>query len=186
MLDVAAQYLDKFPLDFHPPGSVHAASVVTNCRGIALPYCLPDVEVQIRSLKQAGDEAIRARWRAVFRKSFPAHLPRHLIVNLLAYELQAALSGDLTQPELRHLADADRDGKGIGRFDPDSTRHQLGTIFVREHAGILHRTVKTASGFEWNGLVFFCFCAVAFVITGTKWNGLRFFGVSGADKARRG
>lgn len=144
-----------------------------------------DIEKQIESLKRAGLEALRARWRAVFRKPFPAHLPRHLIIGVLAYQAQAAVSGDLTPAELRYLgADADRERSG--RFDPDKSRHQAGTVFVREHAGVLQRAVKTASGFEWKGQEFASLSAVAFAITGTKWNGLRFFGVPAPDRARRG
>lgn len=73
---------------------------------------------------------------------------------MLAYQLQAALWGDLKPAELRFLADAGGNLKSPGRFDPDSARHQSGTMFVREHAATLHRAVKTPSGFEWNGQEF--------------------------------
>jgi hypothetical protein len=93
--------------------------------------------------------------------------------------------GDLTPAELRYLA-ADPDQEKLNRFDPDKARHQSGTVFVREHAGIMHRAVKTASGFAWNGREYASLSAVAFAITGTKWNGLRFFGVPAPDRTRRG
>lgn len=179
------QYPYTFPLDFRPPRSVHALGHPGQERTI-LRHRRTNVEEEIRSLKQADTEAIRARWRATVRKPFPAHLPRHLLINMLAHRLQTGLLGDLTSAELGHLRNADGEGKVSDRFDPDVTRHQPGTMFVREHAGTLHRVVKTAEGFEWNGQTFQSLSAVAFAITGTKWNGLRFFGLPGLDRARRG
>jgi hypothetical protein len=144
-----------------------------------------DIEGQIRALKSADLEALKRRWRAVFRKAFPAHLPRPLVVNLLAFQLQAAVFGDLAPEELRFLAGSEP-GKVIARYDPEKSRHQPGTIYVREHAGVLHRAVKTIRGFEWKGEEFLSLSAVAFAITGTKWNGLRFFGVSSPEQKRCG
>lgn len=147
-----------------------------------------EMEKAIAALKRADLETLRARWRASFRKAFPGHLPHNLIVGLLSYHLQAAQFGDLTPAEIRYLADAGKNEtpKGPERFGAPKAGYQVGTVYVREHAGVVHRVVKTARGFGWEAQEFASLSAVAFAITGTKWNGLRFFGVDTPGKTRRG
>lgn len=134
---------------------------------------------EIGSLKWVDIEALRLRWRTVFRKPFPHHLPRYLTAYLLAYRIQALLHGDLSPEEARYLADAGKSDtpQEPTRFGAGKSRHRQGTKFAREYDGILHCVMKTGRGFEWNGREFKSLSAVAFAITGTKWNGPRFFGV---------
>lgn len=146
------------------------------------------LESEIDELKCADLKTLRRRWRAFFRKRFPGHLPRHLIIGLLSYQIQAEWFGDLDPTEARYLAEAGKNEapKGPDRFGAPKAGYQSGTVYVREHAGIEHRVVKTAGGFEWDKREFQSLSAVAFAITGTKWNGLRFFGVGTAGEVRRG
>jgi len=50
---------------------------------------------EIAQLRELDASTLRARWRMVFRKNAPPHLPRHLLMRVLAYRLQADRLGDL-------------------------------------------------------------------------------------------
>ncbi|WP_082512731.1 DUF2924 domain-containing protein [Afipia sp. Root123D2] len=53
------------------------------------------VEDEIAHLRGLDLRGLRARWQSVFGGSAPAHLPRHLLVAIVAYRLQADRFGDL-------------------------------------------------------------------------------------------
>jgi len=59
---------------------------------------------EIAQLRELDASTLRARWRIVFRKNAPPHLPRHLLMRVLAYRLQADRLGDL-DPESQRLLD---------------------------------------------------------------------------------
>lgn len=59
---------------------------------------------EIAHLRDLDLRGLRARWRSVFRKEAPGHLPRHLAFAILAYHLQADRLGDL-DPEIRKVLD---------------------------------------------------------------------------------
>jgi hypothetical protein len=141
-------------------------------------------EAQIEALKAAKAEVLRKRWRAAIRKPYPEHLPRGLVVQILAYRLQADLYGDLAVEEAAYLKRAAVQKAPLARFGAGGEGYGTGTVYVREHGGRLHRAVKTSAGFEWEGRKFGSLSAVAFAITGTKWNGLRFFGVQRPEQTR--
>src|SRR5258705_9872726 len=44
---------------------------------------------EIAQLRELDVSTLRARWRVVSRKDAPPHLPRHLLMRVLAYRLQA-------------------------------------------------------------------------------------------------
>src|SRR5262249_1648079 len=48
------------------------------------------VEDEIAHLRDLDRKGLRARWKGVFRRQPPLHLPRHLLFAILAYRLQAA------------------------------------------------------------------------------------------------
>lgn len=147
-----------------------------------------DLEGQIAALHSANLATLRLRWRTLMRKAFPEHLPRYLIINMLAYRLQAEVHGDLGEAEKKYLAQIAQkpgDAKAIPRFGDDRP-HQVGTVFVREHGGVVHRVVTTEKGFSWQGNEYASLSAVASAITGTNWNGLRFFGVKTAKATHNG
>jgi hypothetical protein len=143
-----------------------------------------EIEKQIESLKEAGPDALRARWRAVSRKPFPAHLPKHLVVSMLAYRIQADTLGDISKGIQTYLA-ALGQGAGKSRVPAVSVKapHMSGTLYEREHDGVLHRVMKTERGFQWKDGEYKSLSAVAFAITGTKWNGPRFFGIDQKAKS---
>jgi hypothetical protein len=141
-----------------------------------------DIEDAIAQLKQLGLEDVRLRWRTTFAKTTPMNLPRHLLVYMIAYRLQADLHGDLGKDQKRYL---DTVGKtvvqdpaaGISNSGAERKTLKTGTLLVREHEGVQHRVTVTPEGFLWGDRTYTSLSAVAKAITGTNWNGRRFFGL---------
>lgn len=142
------------------------------------------LDAEIPRLRDLGAEDLRARWRIVFRKDAPAHIPRHLLRRTLAYRLQADALGDLDDESKQLL---DRLGATEGSQNeklvrpPTPTKIRQGTILAREWKGQMHRVAVLSGGFAWNGKTYPSLSKVAFEITGSRWNGPRFFGLR--DKA---
>lgn len=138
------------------------------------------LDLDIARLRGLEVEELRARWHTVFRRRAPAHLPRHLLVRILAYRLQADALGELDAETLRLLdrpgppADA---GKRAAEFNRRKANLRPGTVLVREWGGHLHQVMVLAGGFAWKDEVYPSLTKVAFAMTGTRWNGPRFFGL---------
>jgi hypothetical protein len=141
------------------------------------------LDVEIARLRDLNAEALRARWRIVFRRSAPPHLPRHLLFAMLAYRIQVEVLGDLDAETIRLL-----DKVGSARSDVDTVpltetydqrRRALtpGTVLTREWNGAIHRVMAVDDGFAWDGRTYDSLSKIAVAITGTKWNGPRFFGL---------
>ena len=138
------------------------------------PTALDDEIARLRCLDLAG---LQARWRTMFGRRAPAHLPKHLLLRIIAYRLQADLHGDLDSATVRYL---DRLAKaGTGRSAPlaEASSVRPGTLLVREWEGVLHRVMALDQGFAWNGTSYRSLSQVVRAITGTRWNGPRFFGL---------
>src|SRR5829696_6760075 len=64
----------------------------------------PDpIRDEIARLGALDLDALRRRWRKLFRASAPAHLTRHLLLRIIAYRIQANAYGDLDRATLRFL-----------------------------------------------------------------------------------
>jgi hypothetical protein len=150
---------------------------------------------EVAALASLGLEELRGRWRKVFRTPAPAHLPRYLVLRIIAYRIQANALGDLDRETVRFLdavAEAWQKRRAAGQRGskrpppippvPDKRSLKPGTILAREHNGELHRVMVLDEGFAWNGRTYGSLSEVARGITGTNWNGPRFFGLR--DKAR--
>jgi hypothetical protein len=125
---------------------------------------------------------LRARWRAVFRRTAADHLPRHLLFRVLAYRLQAERFGHLdkdTERFLDRVASGTQAGGEIKTVDGHPSRNGLqpGTILVREWNGVLQRVMVLDEHFAWNGATYRSLTEVAVAMTGPRWSGLRFFGL---------
>lgn len=109
-------------------------------------------------------------------RAAPKHLPRHLLLRILAYRIQANAFGDLSRESVRLL---DRIAAGQGGVPAPVRATRPGTVLVREWAGIRHHVMTDRDGYSWNGERYRSLSEVAFAITGTRWSGPRFFGTKG-------
>lgn len=151
---------------------------------ITTPVLIKDEIAQLRGLDL---RMLRLRWQFLFRKPAPAHLPRHLLLAMAAYRIQAERFGDLDRTTGQVLADANACDSNravieqLLALDNRQTELAPGTVLVREWNRSSHRVMVMDDGFAWNGESYDSLSAVAFAITGTRWNGPRFFGLR--DKA---
>jgi hypothetical protein len=151
---------------------------------------------ELQRLRELETYDLQVRWRRTFGRSAPHHLPRHLLLRILAYKLQADAFGDLDRETIRMLAQIARNAaKAKARGDKESKAVppveevrglKPGTLLVREHDGVLHRVAVQAEGFAWNGQSFRSLSEVARAITGTGWNGPRFFGLRPSGTTAQG
>ena len=148
--------------------------------GIATRTSVEDEIAHLRGLDLRG---LRARWQSVFGGSAPVHLPKHLLLAIIAYRLQADRVGDLDH-ETRLVLDrtgVKESGAATSArlmtLDMKRTELMPGTVLVREWDRKSQRVMVMANGFAWNGQTYDSLSKVALAITGTKWNGPRFFGL---------
>lgn len=141
------------------------------------------VDAEIAHLRGLDLKGLQHRWRGVFRKAAPPHLPRHLLLGVLAYRLQADEFGDLdaaTKQALQRGPPGQSRGEVADQLQVmDRQRDDVrpGTVLMRECKGRQQRIMVMADGFAWNGKTYASLSAVAFAMTGTRWNGPRFFGL---------
>ena len=138
---------------------------------------------EIAHLRGLDLRGLHARWQSVFQRQAPAHLTRHLLFSIIAYQIQADRSGDLDH-ETKQVLDrtvAKETGPAtsarLASFDQKRTELTPGTVLMREWDRQSQRVMVMADGFAWNGQTYDSLSKVAFAITGTKWNGPRFFGL---------
>ena len=147
----------------------------------------------ISALANFGVNELCLQWRNHLGGSPPAHLPRWLLLRVLAYRVQAAMLGGLDKEALRVLRRPK--GKRLKSADvhPFETRIpatrdgaslRTGTLLVREWNGKLERVMILDKGFAWNGETYGSLSQVAKAMSGTSWNGHRFFGLRTADSNR--
>jgi hypothetical protein len=140
------------------------------------------------------------QWRGHLGGEAPTHLPRWLLMRVLAYRLQSDAFGGLDKSVRRICRFGKEDGVGAP-FDrrAPQTREGLGlkagALLVREWKGRLERVMILEEGFAWNGRTFGSLSQIAKAMTGTNWNGHRFFGLRqgktapadvGADRRKSG
>ena len=157
-----------------------------------------EIGAVLAALEDLDLHELRMRWRNVFRSMAPAHLPRSLLLRIVAYKIQANAFGDLDRETARYLdgiardyerrrsADGRRSSKNpppIPRV-PDRQGLKPGTMLAREHGGVLYRVIVGEGGFSWNGASYKSLSEVARAITGTNWNGPRFFGLRNSKAAQ--
>ena len=135
------------------------------------------VENEIARLRGLDRAGLQARWRTMFGRRPPAQLPRHLLLRVIAYRLQADVYGDLDPASSRYLHRLAKAGAGSSGPIPESSSVRPGAMLVREWDGVLHRVMALDGGFAWNGTTYRSLSQVARAITGTRWNGPRFFGL---------
>jgi hypothetical protein len=118
------------------------------------------------------------QWRNHLGGTPPAHLPRWLLMKILAYRIQATAFGGLDKETLRVL----RRPKGHRRASSDlhpfeariattreGTKLQAGALLVREWNGRLERVMILDQGVAWNGETYGSLSQVAKAIMPSRW-----------------
>jgi hypothetical protein len=138
------------------------------------------VENEIAHLRGLDLDALRARWRSQTGRAAPLHLPKSVLLRVLAYRAQAAAFGDLDKATARlldRIADEARSGKRVEGEALGHHHHAMGNALPLAHQqGPGHDPDPVRDG-QWNGSTYPSLSKVARAITGTRWNGPRFFGL---------
>jgi hypothetical protein len=171
----------------------HSGDVAKGC---VVPMSAPSVaetlDAAIERLRDLDADQLRLQWRNQLGGVPPAHLPRWLLLRLLAFRTQAAALGDLDKATLRLLRSPKDEAVGSRGSRPFETRGpatregtglKSGALLVREWKGRLERVTILESGFAWNGKTYRSLSQIAKAMTGTSWNGHRFFGLRPAKGA---
>src|ERR1700686_2536738 len=147
----------------------------------------------IAALVELDANGLCLQWRNHLGGTPPAHLPRWLLMRILAYHIQAAAFGGLDketlrvlrQPKGRRLASSD-----LHPFEArvpttrEGTKLKAGALVAREWNGRLGRVMILDQGVAWNGETYGSLSQAAKGMTGTSWNGHRFFGLRTARSER--
>ena len=147
----------------------------------------------IAALVELDANGLCLQWRNHFGGTPPGHLPRWLLMKILAFRIQATAFGGLDKETLRVL----RQPKGnrlalsdLRAFEAriattrEGTKLQAGALLAREWNGRLERVMILDKGVAWNGQTYGSLSQVAKAMTGTSWNGHRFFGLRTARSDR--
>ncbi len=134
---------------------------------------------EIAALDDLDLDALRGRWRELYRTAAPPGFRRDLLIRAIAYKLQEKVHGGLAPATRRKLLKIAKDAEaGDGFTTADAPRSlRPGTRLIRDWKGTVHTVEVLDNGFEWSGRRFTSLSAIAKEITGTSWNGHTFFGV---------
>jgi hypothetical protein len=142
---------------------------------------------QLNAFVTPATRAAFEQWRNCLGETPPAHLPRWLLMRILAYRLQAAALGGLDKETVRIL----RQPKGATLASTDGRPFATRTGTTREGAELKAGALlacewkgRLDKGFAWNGVTYGSLSQVAKAMTGTSWNGHRFFGLRTARSDR--
>jgi Protein of unknown function (DUF2924) len=133
------------------------------------------------------------QWRNHLGGTPPAHLPRWLLMRILAYRIQATAQGGLDKEALRVLRQPRGHRPASSDLRPfeariattqEGTKLQAGALLAREWNGRFERVMILEKGVAWNGKTYGSLSQVAKAMTGTSWNGHRFFGLQTARSTR--
>jgi hypothetical protein len=136
---------------------------------------------EIARLSALDIVGLRLAWRNIFARTAPSHLPKHLLVRIISYRLQANAYGDLERKIVqmldRHVSQAAVTNDCVTTEIRPLRILKPGTVLTRESGGELHRVIVLENGYAWNEATYRSLSEVARAITGTRWNGPRFFGL---------
>ncbi len=122
-------------------------------------------------------------WAQVVSKSPVRSASRELLVNAIAWHLQAQQYGGLAASVQRKL---ERLATAMNRGDPIRSliaidRLRPGTTLERAWRGETHTVTVMVDGFAYRSRRYRSLSQIARLITGTRWNGPAFFGLRQAN-----
>jgi DUF2924 family protein len=161
------------------PKSEGAARRSAAASGASLPLDA-SVTAIVTDLEGHDFTGLCRQWRNHLGGEAPSHLPRWLLLRVLAHRLQTAAFGDIDKSARRIIRDESDHGAGapFDRRAPQTREGvglKTGALLVREWQGKLERVMVLEEGFAWNGRTFGSLSQIAKAMTGTSWNGHRFF-----------
>ena len=165
-----------------PVNSGHGAKRLAAATSDASPPLGASVPLIAADLEGHELSGLRRRWRDHLGGEPPTHLPRWLLMRVLAYRLQSDAFGGLDK-SIQRILRSDKDDDASAPFErrAPQTREgvglKAGALLVREWKGRLERVMILEEGFAWNGQTFGSLSQIAKAMTGTNWNGHRFFGL---------
>jgi len=142
--------------------------------------------MEIAALQGATVGDLRLRWAERFRSEAPPIQSADVLLRLMAWRIQAEVSGDLDRETRQRIAALE---KRVARGDPalpvQTEIFAPGMVLARDWRGTRHKVTVVEDGFLHEGTVHPTLSGVACAITGTHWSGPRFFGVEAKPGARK-
>ena len=74
------------------------------------------LQQEIAHLRDLDIDGLRLHWRNLFGRAAPTHLPKFLLLRMIAYRMQANVYGDLGKNARRTLDRLARERAGEGRL----------------------------------------------------------------------
>jgi hypothetical protein len=124
-------------------------------------------------------------WERTFPTPPPAKLRKELMVPILAYRMQEAVHGGMSQTARTRLQRlmSERSTSSI-RASKERYASKPVSKLIRSYGGEIHEVLITSEGYSYRGEVFKKLSPIARRITGTQWSGPAFFGTRTAEKTR--
>jgi hypothetical protein len=123
-------------------------------------------------------------WEEVYQTPPHHTLRKELIVPILAYRLQEAIHGGLSNAARRKLVFLRRPSCATKTSSLPSVSSEASpsTKLVRTWGGETHEVIVTESGYLYRGELFKKLSPIAKRITGTQWSGPAFFGTYSKER----
>ena len=155
-------------------------------RNAAAPDAADVIEAELASLLHLPISELRAIWRERLECEPPKFRSRSVLLNELAWRMQADAFGDLDSVTERRLAEIGKALERDGAYEPKIRRDfSPGVVLTREWKGTIHKVTVMAQGFQYLGKRHRSLSDIARTITRTRWSGPRFFGLEQKKKATR-
>jgi len=139
------------------------------------------------ALSLLDPQELNARWKALYGSDPPDRLRRPLMIQALAYRLQAQALGGL-KPATRRLLRSVAGGPETRWPTAVESKRPVkaGAVLIREWHGTKHQVTALKDGFMFRGKRFQSLSKIAGEITGTRWSGPLFFGLKNSHQEEQG
>jgi hypothetical protein len=124
-------------------------------------------------------------WERTFPTPPPEKLRKELMVPILAYRMQEAVHGGMSQTARTRLQRliSERSTSSIRATKERSALKPVSKL-IRSWGGEIHEVLIMGEGYVYRGETFKKLSPIARQITGTQWSGPAFFGTKTAGKTR--